>query len=319
MLRPRPIRNTGFAISLTLACALGAGAQTVSTLPPTAPTTAPAQQIAPLSGTAARPDAATRGHRAEVRYASGLLSINANNSSLNQILREISRQTGMKITGGVTEERVFGHYGPAAPAVILKTLIDGTSTNMMLRETASNTPEELILTPRGGGASPPNPNASGFDDSGDDDDSRPAPPQRVAYPQPQQHVQVPANATNPALVQVPGSVPPSIPQPANNVLGNPANTSPTASTLPVTDSVPIDSIPTPSTTPAPTGIVDAPNPPDPGTVNPVATNPPVNPNPPATDSTTPATPGAPKTPEDYARELQKLRQQQQQQKSTTPQ
>ena len=91
------------------------------------------------------------------------MSINASNSSLNQILREISRQTGMKITGGVREERVFGHYGPAPVADILTTLIDGTGTNMVLRQTASNTPEELILTPRSGGVTPPNPNAPGFD------------------------------------------------------------------------------------------------------------------------------------------------------------
>jgi hypothetical protein len=259
-----------------------------STLPPTAPTA----QIAPLNATAAQPDAATRAHRAEVRYDSGLITINASNSSLNQILREISRQTGMKITGGVKEERVFGHYGPATPDAILATLVDGTETNMVLRQTADNKPEELILTPRAGGASPPNPNAPSFDDSTSDDGDRPEPLQRGAY------------AGRPQVMEDTDPRPPSVPLPANNVNGSPLNTSPTASTLPVTNSVPTDSIPTPSTTPSTTGIVDAPNPPDPGTVNPAA---------PSTD------PNAVKTPEDYARELQQLRQQQQEKSKTVPQ
>jgi hypothetical protein len=280
------------------------GPQLPSSLPPTPPTTAPqtAPQTAPLTATPTQP--ITRAHRAAVVYDSGLVSINANNSSLNQILREISKQTGMKITGGVREERVFGHYGPASLADILNTLIDGTNTNMVLRQTASNTPEELILTPRSGGATPPNPNAPSFDDSGssDDDDREPQranpPPNTVRF----------LGVTQPAQTPNPISGPISIPPPANNVNGSPNNTSPTASTLPVTNSVPIDTIPTPSTTPPANGIVDAPNPPDPGTVNPA-------------NPTGPTTPNGVKTPEDIYKQLQQLRQQQQQQQqpaSTTP-
>jgi hypothetical protein len=258
-----------------------------SNLPPTPPTTAPAQ-VSPLTASPTQIDAATKAHRAEVVYDSGLVSINANNSSLNQILREISKQTGMKITGGVREERVFGHYGPAALSDILVTLIDGTGTNMVLRQTASNTPEELILTPRSGGATPPNPNAPGFDDStSDDDDNRGQPPSTVVH--------LPGNGLPPSVG------PRSIPPPANNVNGNPNNTSPTASTLPVTNSVPTDSLPTPSTTPPANGIVDAPNPPDAGTVNPAD----------------PTAPNGVKTPEDVYKQLQQLRQQQQQQQNGT--
>jgi hypothetical protein len=255
----------------------------MSTLPATPPTSAVAAQVGPISATAAQSDAATKAHRAEVTYASGLISVNANNSSLNQILREIARQTGMKITGGVHEERVFGHYGPAAPEVILSTLIDSNSTNMVLRETASSEPRELILTPRNGGASPPNPNAGGFDD-----EEQPAPQAQRPDDVVGQPVQMPTAGT---------TLPRSVPPPANNVLGNPNNVTPTASTLPVTNSVPTDSLPTPSTTTQTVpGIVDTPNPPDPGTVNPVVT---------------PATPDAPATPEDIYKKLLELRQQQQ--------
>jgi len=270
-----------------------------SGLPATPPTSAAqsANTVAPLTATPVKSEP-NRAHRADVRYDSGLISINASNSSLNQILREISRQTGMKITGGVREERVFGHYGPAPVADILATLIDGTGTNMVLRQTAANTPEELILTPRSGGVSPPNPNAPGFDDSNDSDDRTqpPVPPSTMMQP-----VEARPPATVPALTPNEGSVPPSIPQPANNVNGNSSNTSPTASTLPVTNSVPTDAIPTPSTTPPANGIVDAPNPAPPGAVN-------------------PASPNGVKTPEDIYKQLQQLRalQQQQQQQSTTP-
>lgn len=262
MLNPRSIRTKGFATSLFCAFSLAAGslanaaAQRVpSTLPPTPPTTAPALQVAPLAASPGYSDAANRAHSADVLYASGLLSINANNSSLNQILREIARQTGMKITGGVRDERVFGHYGPASPELILETLLDGTSTNMLLRQTASNAPAELILTPRGGAATPPDPNASLAASTYDEN---PPPPQRATLPR---QTVSPANAQQPGLVPNQGSVPPSIPLPINNVNGDPRNTTPTASTLPVTHSVPTDSIPTPSTTPSSSGIVDSANPP----------------------------------------------------------
>lgn len=122
-------------------------------------------------------------HRAEVSYAAGKLFVSANNSSLNQILRDISRETGMKITGGVTDERVFGQYGPDAPSKILNTLLDGTGSNMLLLQATGTTPAELILTPRQGGPTPPNPNASTFDDDPTGTQaSRPIPsPERPQY------------------------------------------------------------------------------------------------------------------------------------------
>ncbi len=113
--------------------------------------------------------------RAEVAFTSGQLTIKADNSSLNLILREIGRQTGIKITGGVPEERVFGTYGPGAPDVILAELLDGAGSNMLLIASDGTAPGELVLTPRMGGPTPPNPNAKGFDDDSVDDDA-PRPP-----------------------------------------------------------------------------------------------------------------------------------------------
>jgi hypothetical protein len=88
-----------------------------------------------------------------------LLTISADNSSLNQILRDLSHVTGMTITGGVNDERVFGTYGPADMSTVLTDLLNGTGSNMLIAFDAKHAPRELILTPRMGGPTPPNPNA----------------------------------------------------------------------------------------------------------------------------------------------------------------
>ncbi len=144
---------------------------------------------------------------AKVVYADDALSISADNSSLNQILREISHDTGMKITGGVADERVFGQYGPASPAQVLAELLDGAGSNMILEHREGEANAELILTPRQGGPTPPNPNAAAFDD-------RPR-PQETRFPQPQQ---IPP-ASGP-LVSPAGSAGEAVP--AQNPANNPA-------------------------------------------------------------------------------------------------
>jgi hypothetical protein len=225
-----------------------------SALPPTQPTSVPTPASAPTPTVLnQRPT-----HRARVIFANGLLEVRADNSSLLQILHDISRATSMTITGGVADSRIFGDYGPASPATVLATLIDGTGANMLLRQNPSTgAPIELVLTQRADGLTPASPNGSGFDDSPFPEDvtpppAQPAPP--IAVHQPAQ----PASAPFPIPV----------PQPANNPLGSPANQSPTASTLNTTQSVPIDTLPTPTTaTPPPQGIVDAPNPPPPGSTS----------------------------------------------------
>ena len=142
-----------------------AAVQTVPTLPATPPTEAP---TLPLTPSQQQPK------HAKVTIINGILSISADNASLNQILREISHETGIKITGGVADERVFGQYGPAEPAQILAALLDGTASNMLFVHRDAGAPAELILTPRQGGPTPPNPNASTFDDKSDSDETQPA-------------------------------------------------------------------------------------------------------------------------------------------------
>lgn len=194
----------------------------------------------------------------------------ADNSSLNGILRAVAQCTGMKITGGVTDQRVYGNYGPAMPATVLATLLDGTETNVLLKETAQDQPAELILTPRTAGPTPPSPTQVSEEDA---DDSAAPPVAPSNFPATQNaggNGSQPGGAAEPGSSTYtngtgpgngPGSGPVSIPQPINNVMGSPNNTSPNAGTYPTTNSVPLDSLPTPSTTPNQTGIVSAPNPP----------------------------------------------------------
>jgi hypothetical protein len=182
MLRCAPIRFAAVT-SLALAAALPAQSphpvqppaetQTSSTLPAT-PATTPEQPPVPLTP-AQRPP-----KRAQVTYVDGTLSISADNSSLNQILRQISTDTGMKITGGVSDERVFGQYGPDNPAQVLAELLNGTGSNMILVHRDGPAPAELILTPRQGGPTPPNPNATAFNDRPEPEDT---PNQAIRPPQ----------------------------------------------------------------------------------------------------------------------------------------
>lgn len=298
MLSPtlRRARFILFSPALCLAIPLTSPAQS---LPPIPPTTA--QQIAPFAATPVT-EAPSAAHRAEVTFADGLLTVRANDSSLHQILRSISRRTGMKITGGIADLRVFGDYGPAAPATVLATLTDGTGVNMLLLE-GSGTPLELVLTPRTGAASAPN-----FDASIQDASDEPQPPQQNRYnappPLPRDRIPQRSPSEREAAAQSrTGSVPPSMPQPLNNVLGSENNTTPTASQLPTTNSVPLDSLPTPSTAVGGPGIVDSTNPPPAGSTTA-----------PATTTDTTASPNGVKTPEQIYQQLLQMQQQQQQKK-----
>ena len=188
-------------------------AQPSSTLPATQPTSAPAVPQVPLTPSELPPK------HAQVTYADGMISITADNSSLNQILRQISSNTGMKITGGVTDERVFGQYGPASLDQILTTLLDGTESNMVLVHGDGAAPVELILTSRHGGATPPNPNAAAFDDRSDrreaspNQAAQPAPPQ----PDPTRNAPVTTPASTPAASTETPSSNPSQPESPNGV------------------------------------------------------------------------------------------------------
>jgi hypothetical protein len=84
--------------------------------------------------------------------ASGL-RINASNSSLQQILNEVSTDTGTKVVGNVPDQRVFGSYGPGQASDVLLQLLQGSGFNVLLAgDLGHGAPSQIVLTPRRGGA-----------------------------------------------------------------------------------------------------------------------------------------------------------------------
>ncbi len=118
---------------------------------------------------------------ATVIEQSGTLSVTAHNSSLAQILKQVSSKTGMQLEGLSGDERVFGSFGPGNPRDVLISLLDGTPYNiMMVGDLANGAPRQLVLTPKTAAAansspapSTPNPPPDAEEDNSDDN---PEPP-----------------------------------------------------------------------------------------------------------------------------------------------
>lgn len=121
--------------------------------------------------------------QASVIWDSHGLRIDAANSSLQQILKDVSTATGVKIDGATSDQRVFGNYGPGQARDVLSQLLQGSGYNvMMIGDQGQGTPRQVLLTTRQSGAStsPTRPNQP----SSDDDDNEEPPPQ----PEPEQQV-----------------------------------------------------------------------------------------------------------------------------------
>lgn len=202
-------RLTPTRLAALLCLALPACAQAPSQIPATPSTAAAAAQPQP-----ALPN------RPQVTYTGHQLTVQANNSSLNQILHEISQHTGITITGGVSEERVFGSYGPGSLSQVLNELLDGTSSNMLFISSVDNKPAQLILTPRTGAPTPPNPNAMQFNDAEADTDNNS--PMNPPEPPDESSAQ-----TNPVPTPAPASQPAA--QPGQSGMANGSNNTGTGS------------------------------------------------------------------------------------------
>ena len=77
----------------------------------------------------------------------GFLSVSATNSSLQQILSDVSTATGVKVEGAPSDQRVYGSYGPAPARDVLSQLLDGSGYNvLMIGDQGQGTPRTLVLT-----------------------------------------------------------------------------------------------------------------------------------------------------------------------------
>jgi hypothetical protein len=90
---------------------------------------------------------------ASVMWDANGLRINASNSSLQQILNEVSTETGSKVEGPVPDQRVYGDYGPGQARDVLSQLLQGYGYNLLLSgDLGQGAPREIVLSPRRTGA-----------------------------------------------------------------------------------------------------------------------------------------------------------------------
>jgi hypothetical protein len=115
------------------------------------------------------------------------LRIDATNSSLTQILKDVSTATGTKVEGLGSDQRIFGSYGPGPARDVLAKLLDGSGYNvLMIGDQGQGTPRSVVLSTRnkeskGGDATQVSDNQPAPNDDNADADDQPQQPQ----PQPQ--------------------------------------------------------------------------------------------------------------------------------------
>lgn len=77
------------------------------------------------------------------------LRISASNASLQQILSEVSTETGTKVEGLGADQRVYGEFGPGKARDVLAQLLQGSGYNLLLAgDIGQGAPRQLILSPR---------------------------------------------------------------------------------------------------------------------------------------------------------------------------
>jgi hypothetical protein len=200
-----PLRQQAIAQMMTAKRQSGSGAPAPAVMNPAmnAPMN-PAKPLQPASAPVAMPAAAPVPQAftprqsllqeapkpAQVTTAPHSLTIKADNSTLSQILHEISGSTGMKVEGLGQDQRIFGTYGPGEPRVVLLSLLEGSGYNVvMIGDTTGGAPRELSLTQRTSASTNQASasvarNTSQEDDEEDVQQAPPEPPQPVAQPVP---------------------------------------------------------------------------------------------------------------------------------------
>ncbi|HEY1254118.1 MAG TPA: hypothetical protein VGF01_05010 [Terracidiphilus sp.] len=93
---------------------------------------------------------------ASITWDSLGLRINAANSSLQQILKDVSMVTGTSVEGLDTDQRVFGAYGPGPARDVLTLLLHGSGYNvLMIGDQGQGTPRKILLSSQHPGSTTP--------------------------------------------------------------------------------------------------------------------------------------------------------------------
>jgi hypothetical protein len=133
---------------------------------------------------------------AAVTWDSQGLRIEAANSSLRQIMKDVSAATGAKVEGMGADERVFGVYGPGQARDVLSQLLQGCGYNvMMVGDLGQGAPRQIVLSSRHSGDTP-KPASNSVESNNDDEDTD---ADEQPQPQPQPLVPVP---NRPAILPV---------------------------------------------------------------------------------------------------------------------
>lgn len=171
---------------------------------PVAKSQAPAPQVSAVPPEQAAPKqpewpANAQPTNAVVEWNSKGLHIEASNSSLQQILKDVATATGATVSGLGADQRVFGNYGPGPATEVISHLLDGSGYNvLMIGEQGQGTPRQIVLSKQPTGPAPPSGNSTGQgnEDYGAnaevEEQPQPPPPQ-----QPQPQPQMPPSNPNP--------------------------------------------------------------------------------------------------------------------------
>ncbi len=117
------------------------------------------------------------------------LRIVASNSSLAQILKDVSTKTGATLEGMGQDQRIFGVYGPGPARDVLSQLLDGSGYNvLMIGDLGQGTPRRIVLSARPMGpaqaSGPSTSNPEETDVEPQQPEPQPAPPGVPVRPQP---------------------------------------------------------------------------------------------------------------------------------------
>ncbi|HEX4756425.1 MAG TPA: hypothetical protein VH308_00530 [Terracidiphilus sp.] len=136
--------------------------------------------------------------QANVVWDSQGLRVDASNSSLRQILKDVATATGTSVEGLNSDQRIFGTYGPGPARDVLSQLLDGSGYNVvMVGDMGQGTPRQIVLSSQPKGPAPPAANSQSNtpDENADAQDQ----PQPQPQPPPQQQPPAIRNGFNPGM------------------------------------------------------------------------------------------------------------------------
>ncbi len=124
---------------------------------------------------------------ATITWDSQGLRIDAANSSLEQILKDVSTATGAKVEGLDADQRIFGAFGPGPARDVLSQLLHGSGYNVvMIGDQGQGTPRTILLSsPHPGSSTPaaaPSAQESEEDTELEEQPQQQGPPTRPGFP-----------------------------------------------------------------------------------------------------------------------------------------